>query len=311
MANPGTSELRERLTEPGPPLRLDGGLGSMLIDRGLKSGSPPELWSTERPDDLLAVHQAYAQAGAEAIHTNTFGANPIRLAAFGLADRCEELNRAAVEVARRAGAGFVVADVGPTGEYLPPVGKGCLDAWREAFTEQARVLANAAPDAVHVETMSDLREALVALDALRDAAPQLPVIVSLTFDRKKRGFFTVMGDRPAASFARLAEHGAAAVGANCSITSPDMLDLARETLPELSRLSAPPPLVLQPNAGQPRLTTHGVVYDQSPDEFARDAAAMAAAGARAIGGCCGTDPHFIAALCQRLDRSPARQDDDG
>jgi len=287
------SELVQRLCS-GPCLILDGGLGTMLMARGLAAGEPPDLWNAKRPDDVRAVHRAYVEAGSDAVHTNTFGATPVRLAGYGLAERCEELNEAAVRLARESGAAFVLGDVGPTGEYLPPVGTADEPTWRAAFERQGRALAAAGVDGFHVETMSDQREAQVALEVLLEAAPGIPVLTSLTFERKKRGFFTAFGDRPEAALTELAGKGAAAVGANCSIESADMRDLAVE----LAHLDVP--LLLQPNAGAPEMTSDGVSYAQSPEAFAEDVAALAAAGAAAVGGCCGTDPRFIRALRSRL-----------
>ncbi len=287
--------LAARLAEPRP-LLLDGGLGTQLIAAGLEAGQPPERWVLEHPERVLAVHRAYVGAGAELIHPCTFGANRLRLRPFGLEERLEEINQAAVALARDAGARWVVGDIGPVGEYLPPVGHGDPAAWRAAFEEQGALLAGQDIDGFHVETMSDLREARIALAALRAVAPHLPVMVSMTFDRKRRGFFTVMGDRLVPSLQALVDDGAVAVGANCSITSPDMRALATEALAGVDA-----PLVLQPNAGQPRVSPEGVVYDQDPAEFVRDVAAMAMAGVRVIGGCCGSDPGFIAGLRAALD----------
>jgi 5-methyltetrahydrofolate--homocysteine methyltransferase len=287
----------------GPCLLLDGGLGSELIARGLPQGTPPERWTLERPAELAAVHRAYVEAGSEAVHANTFGANGARLERFGLGARMEELNLAAVALARASGAAFVIADVGPTGEYLPPVGTADPGHWRNHFLAQARVLAGSGVDAFHIETMTDVREALVALECLREAAPGVPVMVSLTFERRRRGFFTIMGDPLGASLARLALAGAVAVGANCGLASGDMRELARELL------SLPPapgtesvPFVIQPNAGRPELAAAGVRYAQDPLEFASDLASLLPAPRlAALGGCCGTDPRFVAALRARMD----------
>lgn len=290
------SAFLERL-RGGPCLLLDGGLGSELIARGLPPGAPPDRWTLERPAEVAAVHRAYVAAGSDAIHANTFGANAARLARFGLADQVVALHEGAVRLARAAGARFVLADVGPTGEYLPPVGHADPGQWRAHFTQQGRILAGSGVDALHIETMTDLREALLALECLRAAAPALPVLVSLTFERKKRGFFTIMGDPLAASLQRLERAGAAAVGANCSIVSGDMRDLAREALGATGL-----PLVLQPNAGQPVGTALGVRYAQAPEEFAHDLASLLPEPRiGALGGCCGTDPRFIAALRARMD----------
>ena len=284
---------------------LDGGLGTMLIARGLGRGEPPERWIRERPEELLAVHRAYVEAGSDAVHTNTFGANPLRLRAFGLDAQGDELNQRAVGLARKASPTFVIGDVGPTGEYLPPVGKGDPEAWYAAFHAQGLALGRAGVDGLHVETMSDLREATVALRALRAAAPEVPIAVSLTFERKRRGFFTVMGNALDDALGELARAGADAVGANCSITSGDMRELAAAALAGLAGAGLAVPLIVQPNAGQPRMADDRLVYDQSPAEFATDVGAIAELGVGAVGGCCGTDPRFIAALCQRLGRGLA------
>lgn len=276
-------------------LLLDGGLGSLLMSRGLPAGCPPERWVLENPDAVLQAHAAYALAGSDAIHACTFGANRLRLEPFGLAPHLEVLNREAVRLARAAGAPFVLGDLGPTGEYLPPVGKGDPVRWKMAFVEQARILADAGVDGFHLETFSDLREARLALEALAQVGAGLPILASMTFDKKKRGFFTVMGDPLLPSLQALSEAGAQGVGANCTLMSQDYGALAEQAL------GLGLPLVLQPNAGQPRVTPEGIHYDQDPAAFAADVLALAARGVRAIGGCCGTDPAFISLLRRGLD----------
>ncbi|MFN7940720.1 MAG: homocysteine S-methyltransferase family protein [Thermoanaerobaculia bacterium] len=290
--------VAERLAR-GPILRLDGGMGSMLFARGLGAGDAPERWTLERGEEIVAIHRAYVAAGSEAVQTNTFGAHPLRLAAAGLAGRTVEIAARATALARASGARYVVGDVGPTGEFLPPVGRGDADEFRRGFAELGRAFAAAGVDALHVETMSDLAEARLALAALLDAAPGVPVMVSLTFERRQRGFFTVMGDRLEAALPALHAAGAAAVGANCTLASRDFVALA-----SVARQAFDGPLVLQPNAGAPRVDREVAVYDQSPEAFAADAAATAAIiGPRgALGGCCGTDPRFIAALVAELGR---------
>ena len=284
------SEFMRALLDPAP-LVLDGGMGSMLLAAGLSPGQPPEAWVQEHPQRVLAVHRAYVDAGAAAVHTCTFGATPLRLEAVSLAGACAKINRAAVNLARQSGAPFVIADVGPTGDYLPPVGHADPQAWYESFVQQGQALVAAGVDACHIETMSDLREAEVALNALRAIAPTLPIMVSLTFERKPRGFFTIMGDTPAAAATALRRAGSTAVGANCSITSAEMIDLARELV-----AVAALPVVVQPNAGQPQSSPTGLHYAQRPEAFAEQMVAAARVGVAALGGCCGTDPSFIAAL---------------
>lgn len=286
----------ERLVR-GPTLLLDAGMGSALLARGLPAGVAPELWNFERPEEVVAIHRACVEAGSDAVQTHSFGAHPLRLAAAGLGGRSAEVARAATALARDSGARYVVGDVGPTGEYLPPVGGGDAEAFRRGFEELGAAFAAAGVDALHVETMSDLREARIALAALLASAPGIPVLVSLTFERKKRGFFTVMGDRLESALTALAAAGAAAVGANCTLTSGDFVDLAAA-----ARAAVAIPLVLQPNAGAPRVIDGGTHYDQTPEAFADDLVTIVAAGAAAVGGCCGTDDRFVAALARRLGR---------
>ncbi len=294
------TDLASRLHE-GPRLLLDGGMGTMLLEAGLSPGDAPERMNLDRPELVEQVHRRYIEAGSEAVHSNSFGGSPLRLASYGLADRCAEINRRAVEIARAAGPRFVLGDIGPTGEYLPPVGDGDLQRWREGFDLQAAALIEAGADGIHVETMGDLREAEAALAAVRDLAPELPLLVSLTFDRKPRGFFTLMGDPLLPSLQRLLNAGATIAGANCSIDSGDMHALATEALAGLDG-----GLVIQPNAGAPRLIDGKLSYDQTPEEFALDLGECSAATKlAAIGGCCGTDPRFISALAAlRIDPGP-------
>ena len=275
---------------------LDGGLGSVLIAAGLEAGRAPEWWNLEHPERIEALHRAYVDAGSDIVHANTFGANPLRLAAAGLAGRCREINVAAVGIARSAcrGAGLVAGDIGPTGHMLAPLGTATVEQLRQAFREQAEALAEAGVDLLSIETMSDLREALAAVEAAR--ATSLAVHASMTFERRRRGVFTIMGDALVPSLTALAEAGADAVGCNCSVTSPEMVTMVREAAPFVRV-----PLTAQPNAGQPRVTPAGVVYDASPEAFARDAVAMVEAGAAMVGGCCGTTPEFIRRARAALD----------
>ncbi len=280
---------------------LDGGLGSMLIAAGLPGGRAPEWWNLEHPDRVAAVHRAYVAAGSEIVHANTFGANPARLAAAGLGGRCREINAAAVALARDACAGraWVAGDVGPTGDMLPPLGTATESELRAAFQEQAEALAEAGADLISIETMSDLREALAAVAAARTTG--LGVHASMTFAVRPRGVFTVMGNPLVPSLAALATAGADAVGCNCTVTSTEMLAMVREAAPQLAV-----PLWAQPNAGQPTLTPEGVRYDTDPEAFARDIAAMVTAGARAVGGCCGTTPAFLASVRAALEGATPR-----
>lgn len=272
-------------------LLLDGGLGTMLIGMGLAPGQAPEAWVLEHPERVREAHRRYAAAGCQVVHAVSFGGTRPKLAAAGLGGEVEAINRRAIELAREAAAGALVAgDVGPTGLLLPPMGEADEAGLEAAFREQCALLAAAGADLLSIETMYDLREALAALRGA--LATGLPVLCSMTFEVKRRGAFTMVGDALVPSLAALRDAGAHAVGMNCSVTSGPMLALVREARAALGPGVA---LVAQPNAGQPRPTPEGIVYDDDPAHFAADLVQMAEAGARVLGGCCGTDDRFLAA----------------
>jgi len=267
----------------------------MLIAAGLTQREIPEGWLFAKPEKIAEVHGAYLEAGAEVITTATFGASRIKLHSSDAGKKLDpvRVNERGVEIARRASdhSGkhdrFVAGDMGPTGQFFPPVGTLKAEDARAAFRDQAKALEHAGVDIFIIETMYDLREAVEALRAVREVSSR-PAVVTLTFDRKPRGYFTMMGDTTESAAAALLKEGASAIGANCTLQSGEMIELADEF-----RLVTDAPLVFQPNAGQP-VMEHGIpVYKQRPQEFAHDVVKIVAAGANAVGGCCGTTPDFI------------------
>jgi methionine synthase I (cobalamin-dependent) len=305
--------LRELFERGG--VILDGGLGSMLIAAGLEAGSPPEEWNHTNPDALTRIHASYLAAGSDVISTNTFGATPARLKDHGLGDQLRSINTAGVRLARdaiarfregredenrRQGSGnegtdarFVALSIGPTGKMLPPVGAASEEEVKAEFTGQFRSIEDDV-DLVLIETIFDLREGLIALEAAKDIFRH-PVAVSLTCNKNPRGFFTVMGDEAGAAVKQLQAAGADIVGANCSLASGDMLELA-----EVLRQSTELPVLCQPNAGNPTVENRVPVYNQRPEEFAGEAMKLFEKGINAVGGCCGTTPDFIRELYARL-----------
>ncbi len=209
-------------------LLLDGGMGSLLIAEGLAAGRAPEWWVIERPEPIARAHRAYVEAGADVIHAVTFGANGAKLAAVGLAEREAEVNRRAVELAREAvGEETLVAgDLGPTGKFFPPMGDATVERLEETYLRQVGLLADAGVDLFSIETMYDVREATAAVRAARTTG--LPVLASMTFERRRRGFFTLVGDRVGPSLKALHEAGADAVGINCSLDSEPMVELVHQ-----------------------------------------------------------------------------------
>ncbi len=273
-------------------LLADGAIGTMLIARGLPPGEPPERWTIERPHAVEAVARAYADAGADLLTTNTFGASPLRLRAHGLEDRLDEINNRGVQLARDAsdGRAYVLASIGPTGHLLKPLGDVDAQTVLDGFRRQAAALAAAGADAICIETMTDAVEAVLAIEAVKAEAPGLPVFATMTFDLTPRGPFTVMGVDVPRACSRLQEAGADLVGANCGAGAEAMLAVARE----FSRATTLP-LIFQPNAGLPEHQEGRLVYPQPPAAFASQVAPLLEI-ATVIGGCCGTTPAHIAAL---------------
>jgi len=268
-------------------LLSDGAWGTELAERGLGAGHVPELWNADRPDAVEAVARGYVEAGADIILTNTFGGSRWKLEKSGLADRTAELNRLGVEISKRAAgdAALVFASVGPTGEFMAPLGLRTREEFVACFAEQIGALAGAGADGIVVETMTDLGEARAALEAARGAA-SLPVVVSMTFDRGPAGFATMMGVRPGQAAAGLGD--ADIVGSNCGAGIDNMIEVTR-----LLRAATGKPLWIKSNAGMPELVDGRTVFRETPEEMASKVAALLGAGANIIGGCCGTTPEHI------------------
>jgi 5-methyltetrahydrofolate--homocysteine methyltransferase len=276
---------------------FDGAMGTELMARGLGLGVPPELWNVERPEAVREVHAAYFAAGSDVVSTNSFGATPIKLAAHGLAARAFELNRAAARLAREAApAGrFVAGSMGPTGKFLKPQGPATEEDLIASFAEQARGLAEGGVDVFIIETQYDLREALAAVRGAR-AASDRPVFVTMTFNAFPRGYFTIMGNPAPRAVAELEKAGAAAVGANCTLTTAEMAGCIRAMRPATAL-----PLIAQANAGQPEVTPEGGLrYAQSIEDYVRSVPEIVQAGAAFIGGCCGTTPDYIRAMARTI-----------
>ncbi len=281
------------------PVLLDGGLGTELMARGLEPGVPPELWNVERPEAVREIHAAYFEAGSDAVSTNSFGATPLKLAAHGLEARAFELNRAAARLAREAAppGRFVAGSMGPTGKFLKPQGPAAGEDLVAAFAEQARGLAEGGVDVFLIETQYDLREALAALRGVRTVSP-LPVFVTMTFNVFPRGYFTIMGNPAAQVAAELEKAGAAAVGANCTLTTEQMAGCVAAM-----RAATTLPVIAQANAGQPAVGADGAVrYAQSTEDYVRFVPDLIRAGAGFVGGCCGTTPATIRAMARAIGK---------
>ena len=279
------------------PALFDGGYGWLLQERGLPIGDCAESWNLTNPDAVATLHADYAAAGARILTTNTFGATEPRLAAHGLSGRAEEINRAGATVARGVGdryGALVAGDIGPTGELLDPLGTLTFEEATALFAEQVRGLAAGGADLILIETMSDLGEARAAVAAAREVAPDLPVIVTLSFDTNLR---TMMGVAPAAAVAALAAEGVDAVGANCGRGPDDMRTIAAQLV------AARPEgllLVAQSNAGLPALDGDKFVYTVGPEAMGDHAIELRDLGIDVIGACCGSSPDHLLAMSTAL-----------
>lgn len=279
------SELLAQALAGEAYLLFDGGLGTQLQARGLAvPGQLPDLLCLTNPAGITEVHRAYVQAGAQVITTNTFGANADKLADQATV---EEVYAAAVRCAREAGAPLVAGDVGPAGMLLEPLGTLSFDAAYELFAQQVRAATAAGCDLLALETFADLREAKAALLAAKENS-HLPVSVSMTFGEDGRTF---LGTTPEIAAEVLSSLGADIVGVNCSLGPAELADVVRRMV---GRVRCP--LLVQPNAGLPRMEGGETVFDVGPEEFARAMLPMVEAGASVLGGCCGTTPEHIARL---------------
>ncbi|MGQ9577636.1 MAG: homocysteine S-methyltransferase family protein [Candidatus Aminicenantales bacterium] len=281
-----------RLTEG--VLLFDGAMGTQLLRRGLARGECPETWNLTHSDAVEEIHKSYWHAGSDVVTTNSFGGHPIKLRAHGLAAEAKKLNLAAARLASRLkkDGQFVAGSMGPAGKFLKPYGPLEESELEAGFRLQAAALFEGGVDVLLIETMYDLREALCALKAARAVAPSLPVLVTMTFQRTGRGFFTLMGDKPEACLKSLEDNSADGVGANCTLTSQDMAYLV-----PILRAATSLPLLIQPNAGQPKISPAGeLIYSQTVEEFVAPFEKILKAGVQAIGGCCGTTPQHIERL---------------
>jgi len=283
----------EQLLASGPII-TDGAWGTQLQSLGLEPGECPDAWNTLNPERVESVARAYVDAGSRVILSNTFRSNRIALAGYGLAGSAAELSRAGAAISVRAAGqrALVFASIGPSGKMIL-TGETTEDELGAAFEEQAAALAAGGAHGLVVETMSDLAEALIAVRAAKTTG--LPVVASMVFDSGKNKDRTMMGQTPEQCAEALAEAGADAVGANCGRGIAGYL-------PICSRMAAasPLPIWIKPNAGLPEITGGTLSYRDTPEQFASYAPALIEAGAKFIGGCCGSTPDFIRALIAKV-----------
>lgn len=301
------SDRLSKLLESRRWLLADGATGTNLFAMGLMSGDAPELWNADHPDRIAALHRSFIEAGADIVLTNSFGGTRYRLKLHRADDRVAELNEAAARIARReadaSGREIVVAgSIGPTGEILEPLGPLSADAAREAFAEQAAALAAGGADVLWIETMSSREEVEAAIAGCR--ATGLPVVSTLSFDTNGR---TMMSLTPNELASIHRAHGLFACGSNCGVGPSELV----ASIVNLATASDPSAiLVAKSNCGLPQYVDGAIHYDGTPELMAVYAGLAVDAGARIVGGCCGTTPAHLRAMRAALEAhtSGARPD---
>ncbi len=286
--------LIQKLVASGPVL-TDGAWGTQLQARGLAPGDTPDLWNLTHPEKVAEVARAYVEAGSQVILTNTFGGNRFRLAEAGAADKVREINEAGARLSKVAAGGraLVFASIGPSGKMLM-TGDVTADELSAAFTEQAIALARGGADALVVETMGDLEEAVLAVRAAK--ATGLAVVASMVFDSGKDKDRTMMGTTPEQAAAGLIAAGADVIGSNCGQGIAGFVKICGR----FKTAANGHPVWIKGNAGLPKVVAGKATYETTPEEFAGFVPALVEAGAGFIGGCCGTAPEFIREAGRRL-----------
>ncbi len=277
------------LLRPDKPILFDGGIGTELMKRGLGSGEPPELWNLEHPGQVIDVHRAYIEAGAQVIGTNTFGANAVRLRTTGEKVSAGDLINAGCGLATEAAVGraLVMGTLGPLGENVEPYGPITIGEARDAFSEAVETMMSCGVDMLLIETMTTVDEAQIALRQAMMAGVSL-VAVSMNFSGTPEGPRTASGESPADVARELQHTGAHIIGSNCGDSLQTMTSVARE----LSSV-ATVPVLIQANAGMPVTRPEGLQYPETPVSFAAFVRSISDMGIRLIGGCCGTTPEYI------------------
>jgi 5-methyltetrahydrofolate--homocysteine methyltransferase len=291
--------LRERV------LLGDGAMGTEIQRAGLESGGCGEAWNLDHPERVLAIQRRYVEAGSDVLLSHTFGACRIMLNRHGQGERTVEINRAAVELAREAlgDQGYVLGDIGPFGGLMEPYGDVAPADVERAFKEQARALVEGGADGIIIETQTAFEELAIAVAAAKEAGAAA-VIGSIAFDRmvEEDDVRTMMGVSPEQAAEFMVAHGCDVAALNCG-TRVGMAMAAR--IVERYRAACGLPVMAQPNAGEPFLDDFQVLYKETPEEMGAGLPALVAAGARIVGGCCGSTPDHIRRFREILDQTEA------
>ena len=280
--------------ESGEILVADGATGTNYQQMGIEIGVPPEEWVFDKPENVLALHRAFVDAGSDIILTCTFGGTRLRMRDSKYADRAPELNRRAAGLARQAASSrdgvLVAGSMGPTGGLMEPLGELTHAAAVDAYAEQAAALGEGGVDLLLLETFFALEEGVAAIEGVRRAST-LPLVVSFSYDQGTR---TMMGLSPTQVIKAIVPLGVSAIGANCGKS----LDAMERIVQEMAAQKTGVPLWIKPNAGLPRMDGDIARYDTTPATMAEYATRYIQAGAQIVGGCCGNSPAHVAAIAR-------------
>jgi len=276
----------------------DGAWGTMLQAAGLTGGACPEEWNVTHPDKVRAVAKAYQDAGADIVLSNTFGGTRAKLEKVGLGDRVAELNEAGAKLSLAGAPNCIVAaSIGPTGEFMEPVGELTEEQMQAYFAEQIAAIYKGGVRAICIETMSAVEEVICAIRATKKIDKNIDVITTLTFENSPRGYKTMMGVDCQRAATELDAAGADVIGANCGNGIEQMITITKEL-----RRYTKKPILIHANAGLPVLVNGQTTFKQTPQDMAAKVKELVDAGASIIGGCCGTTPAHIAAIKVEIDK---------
>ena len=279
----------------GQVLVSDGAWGTFLQAKGLLPGECPELWNITHPEDVLDIAKGYIKAGSDMIETNSFGGSRFKLANYNLENDVHKLNKAAAQISRKAAGPekYVLGSIGPTGKILM-MGEVTTEELYSAFKEQAMALEDGGADAIMIETMTDLEEAIQAIKAAKDHT-KCEVFCTMTFDKTvDQEFRSMMGVSPTDMVNQIIDAGAELIGANCGNGIKDMVSIVEE----IRSVDQNIPVLIHANAGMPVYQNGSTVFPESPEEMASVAKQLISAGANIIGGCCGTTPLHISRIAE-------------
>jgi len=285
------------LSDDSKIILFDGAMGTQLMRYGVKPGKLLDLLNIEKPEIVKEIIGNYYQSGADLVQTCTFSSNTVNLKSHNLEEKIVDINRAALENIKsvKTPESLIVGDIGPSGEFRPPVGKASGKQWKLGFQQQVDILKQDI-DLWHIETMSDIQEMIAAIHAIKEVSEK-SIIASMTYrTTKSRGFYTIMGDSLEECVRVLEEEDVAVIGTNCTLGSDQMVTLVKDLVKLTDK-----PISVKPNAGQPRLEGGKTFYDQSIEDFVTDISEMINMGVKVVGGCCGTTPDHIQEVRKLID----------